>query len=216
MAIVSSGRGPGRLVIIAMAGWMLLTGCGSTVAQQTAGSPGGLSGTVPQGAAGAIGGPAANGLSTTSANGGGQLATSANGGGTSGANGGGATSSGGPGSTSVPTGLGNPQVTAKTISIGIGYVTNGDTANAAIGATGIGQGDPLGEAKAVVSYINAHGGVAGRKVTPVYHPYDATSTATTSSQDQAACADYTQDLTSLDGQRDLVEGPDPADGHGYF
>ena len=90
----------------------------------------------------------------------------------------------------VPQGVG---ITATKIYIGIGYETNGDAANAAFGATGISQGDPQADAKAVVQDINDHGGIAGRTVVPVWHATNATSTDTYSDMDQQACAAYTQD-----------------------
>jgi hypothetical protein len=90
----------------------------------------------------------------------------------------------------VPEGVG---ITPTKIYVGIGYETNGDAANAAFGATGISQGDPQADAKAVVQDINAHGGIAGRTVVPVWHATNATSTDTYSDMDQQACASYTQD-----------------------
>ncbi len=90
----------------------------------------------------------------------------------------------------VPEGVG---VTPTKIYVGITYETNGDAANAAIGATGISQGDPQADAKAVVDDINAHGGVAGRTLVPVWHALNAASSDTYSDMDQQACATYTQD-----------------------
>src|SRR4051812_5485057 len=90
----------------------------------------------------------------------------------------------------IPQGFG---VAATTISIGVGYSTNGDAANAALGADKITQGDTKGETKAVIDDINRHGGLAGRKLVPVWHAWDAQSAETSAQQDQAACADYTQD-----------------------
>lgn len=90
----------------------------------------------------------------------------------------------------VPQGVG---ITPTKIYVGIGYETNGDAANAAIGATGISQGDPQADAKAVVDDINAHGGIAGRRLVPVWHALDATSTDTYSDMDQQTCDAYTQD-----------------------
>jgi hypothetical protein len=86
-----------------------------------------------------------------------------------------------------------PGVTAKSVFVGITYTTNGDAANAAIGAAGITSGDEKADAQAVIDDINAHGGVAGRKLVPVFHAYDANSQQTRATQDQAACSDFTQD-----------------------
>ena len=90
----------------------------------------------------------------------------------------------------VPQGVG---ITATKIYVGISYETNGDAANAALGATGISQGDPQADAKAVVADINAHGGIAGRTLVPVFHPLNAASTDTWANLDQQACSAYTQD-----------------------
>lgn len=90
----------------------------------------------------------------------------------------------------VPQGVG---ITATKIYVGISYETNGDAANAAFGATGISQGDPQADAKAVVDDINAHGGIAGRQVVVVWHAIDATSNDTYSDMDQQTCYAFTQD-----------------------
>jgi len=90
----------------------------------------------------------------------------------------------------VPQGVG---ITATKIYVGITYETNGDAANAAFGATGIGQGDPQADAKAVVTDINAHGGIAGREVVPVWYALNAASSDTYADMDQQACDAFTQD-----------------------
>ena len=86
-----------------------------------------------------------------------------------------------------------PGVTAKEINIGLGYSVNGGAGNAAIGVKGVSTGDDKGENQALIDDINAHGGVAGRKLVPVWHPYDSTSTDSADVQEQKACDDYTQD-----------------------
>ncbi|HET6818256.1 MAG TPA: hypothetical protein VFH66_13605 [Mycobacteriales bacterium] len=102
--------------------------------------------------------------------------------------------------TGVPTGgsnasadLNGPGVTDKAIYVGVDYTVNGDAANAALGASSITSGNEKADAQAVIDDINAHGGVAGRKLVPVFHATDAQSTDTTADQDQAECADFTQD-----------------------
>jgi hypothetical protein len=90
----------------------------------------------------------------------------------------------------VPEAIG---VTPNRIYVGIGYATNGDAAIAALGASGISQGREQADAKAVVDDINAHGGIAGRTLVPVWHATDATSADTWADQDQQACTAYTQD-----------------------
>jgi ABC-type branched-subunit amino acid transport system substrate-binding protein len=85
-----------------------------------------------------------------------------------------------------------PGVTDKTVTIGFSYTENGTAGNEAIGAA-ISQGDELNEAKAVRDDINAHGGVAGRKLEIVFHAYSNQTADSGSVQDEAACQDYTQD-----------------------
>lgn len=98
-----------------------------------------------------------------------------------------------------------PGVDAKTISVGAGFAVNSAAANAAIGANGITQGDLKAEQQVLIDDINAHGGVAGRKLVPVWHQYDNTSADSADVQEQSACDDYTQDhktFAVLDGGRD--------------
>ena len=83
-------------------------------------------------------------------------------------------------------------MTAKEIFIGIPFEKGGDQANAAVGAA-ISKGDARQNAQAVIDEINERGGVAGRKLVPVFHPIDANSRETNSSQDQAACETWTKD-----------------------
>ncbi|MCA1710598.1 MAG: hypothetical protein LC789_02735 [Actinobacteria bacterium] len=83
-------------------------------------------------------------------------------------------------------------VTATTVNIGITYTENAKEANAAFGVN-ISPGDTRANAQAILDDINARGGVAGRKLVPVFHAYDAQSAETNAEQDQAACEDLTQD-----------------------
>ncbi|HZQ83406.1 MAG TPA: hypothetical protein VFA83_01135 [Acidimicrobiales bacterium] len=183
---------------LAMLAGLALVGaaCGSTI-QQTgqrggagqASGDAGLNGTTN-------GTTGSNELGDTSGSTGGGAAAGSFGGGTSGRSASGSSgsgssrgsSSGGAGSASL-----GPGVTATTIDVGIIYATNGGAANAAIGAAGISQGDEKANYDVLFADINAHGGIAGRKVVGVYHAIDATSTAATSDLYQAACDDLTQD-----------------------
>jgi hypothetical protein len=90
-------------------------------------------------------------------------------------------------------GSNGPGITATTISIGILYATNGDAYEAALGNTAATQGDVGSEYRYIVKDLNDHGGIAGRKVVPVYHSVDATSGQSTEQTEQATCADFTQD-----------------------
>jgi hypothetical protein len=85
-----------------------------------------------------------------------------------------------------------PGVTADTIFIGLSYATN-NAANGAIGAPGLSQGDPQAQDQAMMDDINAHGGIAGRKVKGVFHPVDPNSSSPWDVIDQQSCDDWTQD-----------------------
>jgi hypothetical protein len=83
---------------------------------------------------------------------------------------------------------------SRTVQFGI--TTNKD-AQAALSAVGISSGS-LGDqeqmVKAVLSDINAQGGVLGRKVVPVFHDVKTTDTSTNpQGAAQAACSSFTED-----------------------
>ena len=179
------------LAVLAVLG-LLASACGSTVneARRTeAARRNGTSGLGSSVAGGELGGD--GGADT-----GGGLATSG-GGVSSGSGGTRTTGSGSAGTNTAGTKSGNtalgPGVTATSINIGLGFTVNGGAGNAAIGVKGVSTGDDKGENQAVIDDINAHGGVAGRKLVPVWHPYDSTSTDSADVQEQKACDDYTQD-----------------------
>ncbi|MEY2478138.1 MAG: hypothetical protein QOG87_3453 [Actinomycetota bacterium] len=86
-----------------------------------------------------------------------------------------------------------PGVTDKEIHVGAGYAVNAGAANAAFGAGGIDQGDDKRNTQIVIDDINAHGGIAGRKVIPEWYELDATSAETTDAQYQGACESLTSD-----------------------
>ncbi|MGA8255996.1 MAG: hypothetical protein WB767_05405, partial [Nocardioides sp.] len=79
------------------------------------------------------------------------------------------------------------------VSIGVAYPSNGDAANAALGAASVTLGDVRSNMQVVINDINERGGVNGRPIEVVYHGYDAQSSDTKSNQDQAACSDFTED-----------------------
>jgi hypothetical protein len=185
-----------RPVVAAVTLALSLSACGSTVQVTSSGSVG-------DGLSAPGGGLGQDGTSTTGTVAGGGSSTSSSGGGTSGASGTsgtgtttglgttpGAPATSAPLGTQAATGLG---VTATTITLGFGYASDGDAGNAAIGASGITQGDEKANSKALVDEVNAHGGVAGRRLVPVFHPFEVTSTQTGASQDDAACQDWTVD-----------------------
>ncbi|HVV75660.1 MAG TPA: ABC transporter substrate-binding protein [Mycobacteriales bacterium] len=83
--------------------------------------------------------------------------------------------------------------TATTITLGFPYADVSSFASA-LGLKGLDSGDPLAEATAVVNDINKHGGILGRQVKLVTFKGSAVQALTSpSSEDQAACAHFTQD-----------------------
>ena len=103
--------------------------------------------------------------------------------GSSGGTGGGAPSGG----TGVVAGLG-----PGTISIGVHYNADQAAAYTAFGVKGSAPADEKAEIQAFVSYVNAHGGMGGRKVEPVILGSDEGS-GTWSATAQSACDFFTQD-----------------------
>jgi hypothetical protein len=174
--------------------------CGSTVSRQAQrqalnqqqGVNGGTSlsagSSDASGATGTNGGVTASGSSATGGSSGIASASGSSGGGSTGAK----VSSVGGGGTSG-SGSNPPGVTDTTITIGVPYAVNGAAANAALGAPGITQGDEKADAQILIDDVNAHGGVAGRKLVPVFHAVDATSTDTADAIAQSICSDFTQD-----------------------
>ena len=186
-----------RRAAIAIGVTLLLfaTACGSTVpapssaAGVVAGAPGGglsapstTSGSAAAGSAGAGGGTVQGGTGPGFISGGGAPS-----GGTTGGPGRSRSSTSGTPSGPVP------GVTATTIYVGARYIKNQGTANSIIGAGGAGGGDERDAYKAVIDDVNANGGIAGRKVVPVYAPLDATSNTPADQQRQADCNTWTQD-----------------------
>ena len=183
-----------RWAVLALVGMLLLAACGSTVqnaarrAQQGRGGDASL-GADASGGLGGTGDAGAGGLAGSGGSG-----TGAAGGSTSAGRSGAAAAGGPNGSASggVSNGSG-PGVTDTTINVGVVYAVNSGAANATIGAPGITGGDEKQNSDVLINDINAHGGVAGRKLVPVYAQLDATSPDTLDSQYQAACDTLTQD-----------------------
>ena len=165
------------------------SGPGSGTGDAGGGSGAGGGGpTWPTGANGSANGP---GLGGGGANPGAAGETGGTGTGSNGSNAGGSSGSlrAGP-----VRGSGSAQgVTATTILVGVPYSVNGAAADKAIGASGITQGDEKSDYQIVINDFNAHGGILGRKIVPVFHALDATDPSTTDAKYQAACADFTQD-----------------------
>ncbi len=152
-----------------------------------AGGPGGTSGT------GTLRGGAAGTGTSGAGTSGGRSGSGSNGSATTSAGGGTTPSGPGPRGT-VPQRRGNGLgITDTTVSVGIAYTENSDAANSAIGAGAITSGDDRANFQGLVDEINATGGIAGRKLVPVFHAYDATSSSSGSVQDQSACEAWTRD-----------------------
>jgi hypothetical protein len=162
----------------------MLVGCGTTVPlanQSGSGLPGDApwpGGTVSSGTAGPDG--ASGSGSTGTATSGGSYGT-------------GASSGSSPGSGGVPSpGVSQPGAAAprsSPIKLGV-VVPDASALLAAFGAKG--PSDLFAAYRAQIDYLNAHGGIAGRKIQPVYVRTDATA-QDGPSEAQKACAAMTQD-----------------------
>ncbi len=174
----------------------LAAACGSTVAGTTtaAGQPGQSTGLgaaapangsglqAPTAAGGTAGLPVTGPAGTTVT---GQVAQTAGGG----------TGAGpaAPGMTTSAQASNGPGVAATTITIGITYYQSAKEANAAFGGKGLDFGDPVAGSRVLVNDINAHGGIAGRKVVPLFYAVDPQSSEPYASLAQAMCTHFTED-----------------------
>src|SRR5262245_2695965 len=70
----------------------------------------------------------------------------------------------------------SPGVTADSIYVGVPYAADA-AANKAAGAGGVTVGNPKADAQIVIDDINANGGVAGRKLVPVFHAIPSSGAA---------------------------------------
>jgi hypothetical protein len=85
-----------------------------------------------------------------------------------------------------------PGITNDSIYIGVGYSSSAAAGDKAIGAANAAPSyDERNVANAIINYTNKHGGYAGRTLKPLY--YDINVSQDVSSQEQAACAYWTQD-----------------------
>lgn len=180
-----------RARIALLTAGVLLAGCGSTVhlgatAQNPVGGDG-LTPVLPNATStSAAGGATAGSQPGTVPGSSGSVPDSANGGAT------GTNTTGSNGDVpayQAPSGA----VTAKTISIGFIYTTGRQEAAAALGAAGVTSGDELAQWKLLIDDVNAHGGLGGRTIKPVFFGQSNTSGGTTASSEAAACATFTQD-----------------------
>lgn len=100
-------------------------------------------------------------------------------------------------------GLG-PGVTATTIRVGFTIQQNNATVSSIASAYNVQLPNNQAAYQALVSYFNTHGGIAGRKLLPVYYNYDPTS-GSADQIGQEACAAFTED-SSVFAALDTVTG----------
>lgn len=199
-------RTPRGTSLAALALAVALAGCGTTVpAASTLGTSGAAG--AGSGAAAELGGPAADGLalpqesaqeyvttpgaaSVAGGSGSGAGSTGLDGaGGVAGAQQTGAGGSSGSAAGAAPD---SPGAAAGELKIGISLLKNGEAFVGAFGASAD-FGDSEAQAEAVVRYINSTGGIAGRRVNPVYHTSDLASGCNEACMTAAACAHWTED-----------------------
>lgn len=96
--------------------------------------------------------------------------------------------------TSSSTGPGAGEVSHTPIRVGVLYAQGVDQAAKAIGISGLTTGDTKAQAAAVVSWANAHGGLGGHPLVPVYYAIQASEDASNGDAAyQAACTSLTED-----------------------
>lgn len=164
----------GRLFCVSFIGAALLAACGSTVPTSRTNAngemvllPGNSSDAIPS-QDGAVGAAASSGTNTSDS---------------------GSVKSKPASAASVHFG---PGVDATTISIGLTIQDNNATVSSIASAYNVQLADNRGAYEALVRYFNAHGGIAGRKLRPIYYTYDPTS-GNVDQIGQAACATFTED-----------------------
>jgi len=111
-------------------------------------------------------------------------------GGSSGGSGGSRSTASGGGGSALAAAPKTP--TKGTVKIGFGYPNNLSAAYAAFGANNLTGDDWKTYIQPIVAWMNAHGGLAGRAIVPVYHGTDPTN-GTFQAQAESECAAFTQD-----------------------
>jgi hypothetical protein len=171
-----------RRVVLAAAASACLAACGTTVPMTSSTTT-----------ADSLGGPLATqgpGAGTTGALAGGTT------GGTTGLSGSGSTTGTTSGDVALPgdgtTGVAaGPGAALKLLEIGTYYLNGGNAALAAAGFAGLVIPDSKPVFDAFIKRINERGGLAGRRLVPVYYEYNTGVDGRT--QDAAACATFTED-----------------------
>jgi hypothetical protein len=92
-----------------------------------------------------------------------------------------------------PIATGGQVRSAGAVRVGVLYGKGVDKAAKAIGLSGLTTGDTAAQAKAVIDWINAHGGLAGRKIQPFYYGIQAGTGGDADAAYEAACTSLTQD-----------------------
>lgn len=186
---MSSARRPGPVRGLA-AGLVavFLVACGTTV--PGAGSNGSLDGlgsagqapTVPTDGSGAAGGVRTGGSAVPLPGSGGGAGSVS-----------GPVTAGAAGSSPPPV-AGRPAKAAVLAPVEIGFLVskNADALFKAYGYGNLAPGDQESQVRVVVAYVNAHGGLAGHRITPVFGVWDAAG-GDTVAQREAACSNWLQD-----------------------
>lgn len=86
-----------------------------------------------------------------------------------------------------------PGVTPTTLTIGVAYYQSAKAANEALGAKNIDTGDPVAGTRALISAVNKAGGIAGRRVVPLFYAIDPQSSTPYATEAQAECTYFTED-----------------------
>ena len=99
-----------------------------------------------------------------------------------------------------------PGVTATTVNVGLVYSSDAAAGDAAIGAAGASAGDTRTYYTAMANYLNAHGGLAGHRISILWFDVKTASAETVEQQEQSACAFWTQDhkVLALPGGNDIL------------
>jgi hypothetical protein len=202
-----------RRAAVALVLALVLPACGSTVQQNASGGlpPGaagfpadGLSVPAADGAAGAASGPGEVGggafdpsdpSASASATGAGSAAFPGTdpGPGAPGTGGSATGPAGGGGAgAAAPSGAVGPGITADKVHIGVAYFPDAAAANSSLGADS-NAGDQRDYYNAVIDDVNSRGGVAGRKMVPIYHEYKTASSEPFDAQSEQACNRWTKD-----------------------
>lgn len=113
----------------------------------------------------------------------------------SGGNGTGSSGGGGRPAPAPAPAANGPGVSTTEIKVGIAFLADRDTANQSLFGSAVpSTGDVRKLHEAMIAYVNATGGVAGRKLVPVIYGYKSSETLSNpQGVQQAVCAHFTED-----------------------